>query len=89
MQPRVLRRERDGAAARLRRLARAGLCCFFACIYIPPLIHRPRDIWKLLLALPYSLIYFPVYMVVSLFGTAKGIRSLIHPKAADTHAWRN
>lgn len=73
----------------LRRLARAGLCCFFACIYIPPMIHRARDFWKMILALPYSLVYFPVYIVVSLFGTAKGIRSLIRPKAADTRAWRN
>ena len=63
------------------------LCCSLSCIYILPLIRRPRDILRLLLVIPFSILYFPAYIVVSLFGTAIGIRSLVFPKPSDVRGW--
>ena len=71
----------------LRRFGSVVLCCSLSCIYIFPLIKRGRDLFKLLLVIPFSMLYFPCYMVVSLFGTAIGVRSLVFPKKTDTCAW--
>jgi hypothetical protein len=33
------------------------------------------------------MLYFPLYIFVSLFGTAIGIRSLLFPKPSDVRGW--
>ena len=71
----------------LRRFGSVVLCCGLSCVYIFPLIKRAGDVFKLLLVIPFSMLYFPCYMIVSLFGTAIGIRSLVFPKKTDTCAW--
>ena len=71
----------------LRRFGSVMLCCSLSCIYILPLIRRPRDILRLLLVIPFSILYFPAYIVVSLFGTVIGIRSLVFPKPSDVRGW--
>ncbi len=71
----------------LRRFGSVLLCCSLSCIYILPLIRRPRDIFRLLLVIPFSILYFPAYIIVSLFGTAIGVRSLLFPKARDVRGW--
>ena len=71
----------------LRRFRSVMLCCSLSCIYIVPLIKRVRDIFRLLLVIPFSMLYFPLYIFVSFFGTAVGIRSLIFPKQSDVRGW--
>lgn len=71
----------------LRRMLGSGLCCLLSTIYIFPLIKRPRQIWKLLLVFPFSLLYFPAYIIVSLFGIANGIRSLRRLLPSDVRGW--
>ena len=71
----------------LRRFQSVMLCCSLSCIYILPLIKRFRDVFRLLLVIPFSMLYFPLYIFVSLFGTAVGIRSLIFPKQSDIRGW--
>lgn len=71
----------------LRRFGSVMLCCSLSCIYILPLIRRPRDILRLLLVIPFSILYFPAYIFVSLFGTVIGIRSLVFPKPSDVRGW--
>ena len=73
----------------LRRLGSIALCYIPSFIYIIPMIHRKIDIWKFALVIPFSILYFPSYIIVSLFGMAIGIRSLLKPKAADTKGWVN
>lgn len=70
-----------------RRLMGIGLCYIPSFIYIIPMVRTWCDIWKFILVVPFSLIYFPVYMVVSLCGMAIGIRSLLVPKNKDTQGW--
>ena len=71
----------------LRRMLGSGLCCLLSTVYIFPLIRRPRQCWKLLLVFPFSLLYFPGYIVVSLFGIANGLRSLRHLLPSDVRGW--
>jgi len=71
----------------LRRMLGSGLCCLLSTIYIFPLIKRPRQIWKLLLVFPFALLYFPAYIIVSLFGIANGIRSLRRLLPSDVRGW--
>jgi poly-beta-1,6-N-acetyl-D-glucosamine synthase len=71
----------------LRRMLGSGLCCLLSTAYIFPLIHRPRELWKLLLVFPFSLVYFPAYILVSLFGIAAGVRSLRRLLPSDTKGW--
>ena len=71
----------------LRRFRSVMLCCSLSCIYIVPLIRRTRDLFRLLLVIPFSMIYFPLYIAVSIFGTAIGIRSLLFPKKSDIRGW--
>jgi cellulose synthase/poly-beta-1,6-N-acetylglucosamine synthase-like glycosyltransferase len=71
----------------LRRMLGSGLCCLLSTVYILPLIRRPRDLWKLLLVFPFSLVYFPAYIVVSLFGIVAGLRSLRHLLPSDIKGW--
>ncbi len=71
----------------VRRFGSVMLCCSLSCIYILPLIKRVRDIFRLLLVIPFSMLYFPLYIFVSLFGTAVGIRSLLFPKPSDVRGW--
>ena len=71
----------------LRRFRSVMLCCTLSCIYIIPLIKRVRDVFRLLLVIPFSMLYFPLYIFVSFFGTAVGIRSLIFPKQSDVRGW--
>lgn len=73
----------------LRRLSNIAICYVPSLIYIIPLVHRMRDIWKFVLVIPFSLIYFPAYIFVSVFGMAKGIRSLLLPMKSDTQGWVN
>ena len=72
----------------LHRFGSVVLCCGLSCVYILPFIRRLRDVPRLLLVIPFSMIYFPAYIVVSLFGSAIGIRSLIVPKKSDVRAWK-
>ena len=72
-----------------RRLCSIALCYIPSFIYIVPMIHRKRDVWKFILVIPFSILYFPAYIIVSFFGMAIGIRSLFKPKAADTCGWVN
>jgi cellulose synthase/poly-beta-1,6-N-acetylglucosamine synthase-like glycosyltransferase len=71
----------------LRRMLGSGLCCLLSTVYIFPLIRRPRQSWKLLLVFPFSLLYFPAYIVVSLFGIANGLRSLRRLLPSDVRGW--
>ncbi len=71
----------------VHRFGSIMLCCSLTCIYILPLIRRVRDIFRLLLVIPFSMLYFPLYIFVSLFGTAIGIRSLLFPKPSDVRGW--
>ena len=71
----------------VHRFGSVMLCCSLSCIYILPLIKRVRDIFRLLLVIPFSMLYFPLYIFVSLFGTAVGIRSLLFPKPSDVRGW--
>lgn len=70
-----------------RRLMGIGLCYVPSFIYIIPMVRTWKEVWKFILVVPFSLLYFPVYMVVSLFGMAIGIRSLLVPKNKDTQGW--
>ena len=72
-----------------RRLSSIALCYIPSFIYIIPMIHRPKDIWKFILVIPFSVLYFPAYIIVSFFGISIGVRSLIRPKAKDTQGWVN
>ncbi len=65
------------------------ICYIPTFIYVVPMVHKWKECWKFLLVIPYSVIYFPIYMIVSLFGSAKGIRSLIVHKSKDTQEWVN
>ena len=71
----------------LRRMLGSGLCCLLSTVYILPLIRQPREIWKLLLVFPFALLYFPAYIVVSLFGIATGVRSLHRLRPSDVKGW--
>ncbi len=71
----------------LRRMLGSGLCCLLSTVYIFPLIHRTRELWKLLLVFPFSLIYFPIYILVSLFGIVSGLRSLRRLLPSDIKGW--
>ena len=71
----------------LRRMLGSGLCCLLSTVYIFPLIRRPRELWKLLLVFPFSLVYFPAYILVSLFGIATGVRSLRRLLPSDVRGW--
>lgn len=71
----------------LWRFGSMALCCGLSCVYILPLMRGIRDAAKLLLVVPFSMIYFPMYIIVSFFGTAKGVRSILFPRASDTRGW--
>ena len=71
----------------LRRLLGSGLCCLLSTLYVLPLISRPRELWKLLLVFPFSLLYFPAYIVVSLFGILTGVRSVRRLLPSDVKGW--
>jgi len=71
----------------LRRMLGSGLCCLLSTVYILPLIRHAREIWKLLLVFPFALLYFPAYIVVSLFGIATGVRSLHRLRPSDVKGW--
>ncbi len=73
----------------LRRLLSVILCCLPSFLYIIPMIQRWTDIWKFLLAIPFSLVYLPVYMFVNFIGLLVGVRSLLFPKKSDTQGWVN
>jgi len=45
----------------------------FAVPYVIPMIGRPRQIYKLLYAIPFSILYLPAYSVVCVIGIVKGI----------------
>lgn len=70
------------------RLGRLALCLSFTSVYVFPLIRSIRDIFKLLLVIPYTLIYFPAYTILSFFGIYRGMRSVFFPKKSDTCGWK-
>lgn len=72
-----------------RRLVGIAICYIPSFIYIIPLVRCWKDAWKFILVIPFSIFYFPLYMIVSLFGMAIGVRSLIIPKRKDTIGWEN
>jgi cellulose synthase/poly-beta-1,6-N-acetylglucosamine synthase-like glycosyltransferase len=49
---------------------------FISIIYVIPLINRTSDVAKVLLIFPFSLIYFPLYLLVIYLGVAVGIYKL-------------
>ncbi len=73
----------------LRRTISVVFFCLPSFLYIMPMIQRWMDVWKFLLAFPFSLIYLPVYMFVNFIGLLIGIRSLLFPKKSDTQGWVN
>ncbi len=73
----------------LRRIVSVFFFCLPSFLYIIPMIQRWTDAWKFLLAIPFSLIYLPIYMVVNFIGLLIGIRSLLFPKKSDTQGWVN
>ncbi len=72
-----------------KRLIAAFCACLPGFFYVSPMIQRWQDVWKLLLSIPFSLIYLPIYMVVNFMGLLIGIRSLLFPKKSETQAWVN
>ncbi len=73
----------------VRRLVSVIFCCLPSFLYIIPMIQRWTDAWKFLLAIPFSLVYLPVYMVVNFVGLLIGVRSLLRPRTSDTQGWVN
>ncbi len=73
----------------LRRLLSVILCCLPSFLYIIPMIQRWTDAWKFLLAIPFSMVYLPVYMFVNFIGLLVGVRSLLFPRKSDTQGWVN
>lgn len=72
----------------ITRLGRLALCLLSAVVYVLPLIGRPREVLKVFLVIPFSLVYFPVYIVLSFFGMYRGARSILFPKKSDTSGWK-
>ncbi|MDD5704697.1 MAG: glycosyltransferase family 2 protein [Kiritimatiellae bacterium] len=60
----------------IKRVVNSGAFCLLSVVYVLPLVQRTRDILKLLLVVPFSLAYFPAYILVSVIGIAIGLRSL-------------
>jgi len=45
----------------------------FSIPYVIPTIKKPKEIYKLLYVIPFSLIYFPIYSITAIIGFAIGI----------------
>lgn len=71
----------------VKRVLQSGAFCLFSTIYVLPLVQRTRDVLKLLLVIPFSLAYFPAYILVSLIGIAIGLRSLKWLNPAAVKGW--
>ncbi len=71
----------------VKRIVQSGAFCLFSTIYVLPLVQRSRDVLKLLLVIPFSLAYFPAYILVSLIGIAIGLRSLKWLNPAAVKGW--
>jgi hypothetical protein len=71
--------------ALLREILPRSLFVLVSLVYVFPLIRRAGDLAKLLLIFPFSLAYFPGYIMVSAFGVLVGLRKLrtlrIHERA--------
>jgi biofilm PGA synthesis N-glycosyltransferase PgaC len=73
----------------LKRLVGSGAFCFLSTIYVLPLVQRSKDALNLLLVIPFSLAYFPAYIVVSMIGILIGLGRLRRPAAgaAPVRGW--
>ncbi len=71
----------------LNGLKLAGTFTLFSVVYIIPLITRGQDILKLLLVIPFSLGYFPLYALVSVFSMAYFLFALRPRLRGRERAW--
>jgi poly-beta-1,6-N-acetyl-D-glucosamine synthase len=71
----------------VKRAVGSGAFCLLSTIYVLPLVQRGRDLIKLLLGIPFSLAYFPAYIVVSLVGIVIGLRRLRRLAPEAVRGW--
>ncbi len=58
----------------------------FAIPYVIPLMHKFKDIYKILYVLPFSIIYYPIFSLISIMGFVKGILAFRKMKKNE-RAW--
>lgn len=68
-------------------LLRGGIFCLLPTVFVLPLVRKARDLFKLFLVFPFSLAYFPVFLVVSFFGFGIGLKRLNELNREDARAW--
>lgn len=59
---------------------------FLALPYVIPSIKRFKDIYKMLYVIPFSLVYYPIFSLISLVGFVKGVRAHYKYKGGQ-RAW--
>lgn len=70
-----------------RRVGQNAAFCLLPMVYVLPLVQRTRDLLKLLLVIPFSFAYFPVYIAVSIVGIVVGVRRVHQMSPRALRGW--